>query len=85
MTGLDYRKFSTVPLETSENGDWRMGEKQNLTRIFAGMVPREDLEESGVRTGRDFPAGGNPCLSQGLTSIYAFTLLFPIYYVLLLR
>jgi len=29
------------------------------------MVPRENLEESVVRTGRDFPAGGNPCLSQG--------------------
>jgi len=29
----------------------------------AGMVPRENLEESVVRTGRDFPAGGNPCLS----------------------
>jgi hypothetical protein len=26
------------------------------------MVPRENLEESVVRTGRDFPAGGNPCL-----------------------
>jgi len=25
------------------------------------MVPRENLEESVVRTGRDFPAGGNPC------------------------
>jgi len=28
------------------------------------MVPRENLEESVVRTGRDFPAGGNPCLSR---------------------
>jgi hypothetical protein len=37
----------------------------------AGMVPRENLEESVVRTGRDFPAGGNPCLSKGLTSILA--------------
>jgi len=35
------------------------------------MVPRENLEESVVRTGRDFPAGGNPCLSQGLTRVYA--------------
>jgi len=35
------------------------------------MVPREYLEESVVRTGRDFPAGGNPCLSKGLTSIHA--------------
>jgi len=35
------------------------------------MVPRENLEESVVRTGRDFPAGGNPCLSKGLTSIHA--------------
>jgi len=33
------------------------------------MVPRENLEESVVRTGRDFPAGGNPCLSKGLTRI----------------
>jgi hypothetical protein len=32
-------------------------------RNNAGMVPRENLEESVVRTGRDFPAGGNPCLS----------------------
>ncbi len=30
------------------------------------MVPRENLEGSVVRTGRDFPAGENPCLSQGL-------------------
>jgi len=37
----------------------------------AGMVPRENLEESVVRTGRDFPAGGNPCLSKGLTSVHA--------------
>jgi len=37
----------------------------------AGMVPRENLEESVVRTGRDFPAGGNPCLSKGLTSVQA--------------
>jgi len=28
------------------------------------MVPRENLEESVVRTGRDFPAGENPCLSR---------------------
>jgi len=26
-----------------------------------------------VRTGRDFPAGGNPCLSKGLTSISAYS------------
>jgi len=31
----------------------------------------ENLEESVVRTGRDFPAGGNPCLSKGLTGIHA--------------
>jgi len=31
------------------------------------MIPRDNLEESVVRTGRDFPAGGNPCLLQGLT------------------
>ncbi len=35
MTGLGYRKFLTVHLKISENGDWRMGERQNLTRIFA--------------------------------------------------
>jgi hypothetical protein len=40
---------------------------QKAIRNNAGMVPREDLEESVVRTGRDFPAGGNPCLSKGLT------------------
>ena len=34
------------------------------------MVPRENLEESVVRTGRDFPAGGNPCLSKGLTRVH---------------
>jgi len=28
------------------------------------MVPRENLEESVVRTGRDFPAGGNPSVSM---------------------
>jgi len=39
------------------------------------MVPREKLEESVVRTGRDFPAGGNPCLSQGLTGVRASQLL----------
>ena len=44
---------------------------QKAIRNNAGMVPREDLEESVVRTGRDFPAGGNPCLSQGLTSVQA--------------
>jgi len=40
------------------------------------MVPRENLEESVVRTGRDFPAGGNPCLSKGLTSFHALQLGF---------
>jgi len=30
------------------------------------MVPRENLEESVVRTGGDFPAGGNPCLNAGM-------------------
>jgi len=35
------------------------------------MVPRENLEESVVRTGRNFPAGGNPCLSQGLICVQA--------------
>ena len=39
------------------------------------MVPREHLEESVVRTGRDFPAGGNPCLLKGLTCIQALHLL----------
>jgi hypothetical protein len=39
------------------------------------MVPRENLEESVVRTGRDFPAGGNPCLSKGLTRVQALQLL----------
>jgi len=40
------------------------GEKiaEKAIRNNAGMVPRENLEESVVRTGRDFPAGGNPCL-----------------------
>jgi len=37
------------------------------------MVPRENLEGSVVRTGRDFPQRGNPCLSQGLTCIQAST------------
>jgi len=50
------------------------------SRRNAGMVPRENLEESVVRTGRDFPAGGNPCLSKGLTSVHAiFYLLFTIF------
>jgi len=44
-------------------------------RNNAGMVPRENLEESVVRTGRDFPAGGNPCLSKGLTHIKALHIL----------
>jgi len=38
------------------------------------MVPPENLEESVVRTGRDFPAGGNPCLLKGLTGIQALHL-----------
>jgi len=36
---------------------------EKAIRNNAGMVPRENLEESVVRTGRDFPAGENPCLS----------------------
>jgi len=44
------------------------------------MVPRENLEESVVRTGRDFPAGGNPCLSKGQKlgelELLNFTLIF---------
>jgi hypothetical protein len=51
------------------HGYWEIPQK--AIRNNAGMVPRENLEESVVRTGRDFPAGGNPCLSQGLTSIHA--------------
>jgi len=43
----------------------------NPVESNAGMVPRENLEESVVRTGRDFPAGGNPCLSEGLTHVHA--------------
>jgi len=39
------------------------------------MVPRENLEESVVRIGRDFPAGGNPCLSEGLTRVQALLLI----------
>jgi hypothetical protein len=39
------------------------GIPEKAIRNNAGMVPRENLEESVVRTGRDFPAGGNPCLS----------------------
>ncbi len=45
----------------SWHGYWKIPEK--AIRNNAGMVPRENLEESVVRTGRDFPAGGNPCLS----------------------
>jgi len=43
------------------HGYWQIPEK--AIRNNAGMVPRENLEESVVRTGRDFPAGENPCLS----------------------
>jgi len=46
-------------------------QRGHAIRNNAGMVPRENLEESVVRTGRDFPAGGNPCLSQGLTCVQA--------------
>jgi len=44
---------------------------EKAIRNNAGMVPRENLEESVVRTGRYFPAGGNPCLSEGLTCVHA--------------
>jgi len=47
---------------THWHGYWEIPEK--AIRNNAGMVPRENLEESVVRTGRDFPAGGNPCLLQ---------------------
>jgi len=42
------------------------------------MVHRENLEESVVRTGRDFPAGGNPYLSKGLTCVHAWFLIVKI-------
>jgi len=48
---------------------------EKAIRNNAGMVPRENLEESVVRTGRDFPAGGNHCLSKGLTRVHALQLL----------
>jgi len=44
---------------------------EKAIRNNAGMVPRENLEESVVRTGRDFPAGGNACLLKGLTCVHA--------------
>ena len=48
----------------------------NLEQDHFDCYPsREDLEESVVRTGRDFPAGGNPCLSKGLTWVQAIKLL----------
>jgi len=40
------------------------------------MVPRENLEESVVRTGRDFPAGGNPCPLARLKKLGELLLLF---------
>ena len=48
---------------------------EKAIRNNAGMGPREDLEESVVRTGSDFPAGGNHCLSKGLTRIQASELM----------
>jgi len=43
----------------------------NSGQELAWILVRENLEESVVRTGRDFPAGGNPCLSKGLTCVHA--------------